>query len=368
MAAKARQIFIWNGKEHLGPFKREELVEQLKSGAVRPVDYYYEQGMTDWERVTSLSCCHRFLATDAQKQMLDRMGVGYDEFLTKADVSSILQNQPATERQLDFLRSFDVTLPASLTKAQASGMIERCLADPAAVERQKERRAAELETSRRDREAFPSYYLKQDAAASERELSRLGREHEERGKKLAQYRRELQGLQQRFQKADGEIERTALKQQIASTRELIDLTETRTNDQPTEIKEANEELEWRRSLRVKFWKATFSQAGLDRDDFEDLVDYFDVIDQLHVGYGRYFKVPTLKQITGVLQALDNGLPDWDKQEPQLFYQKYKDGFPDAVRSLGTKRATSKQGCLVFALVLGSTVLTMLIRIIWKMSG
>jgi hypothetical protein len=44
---KVRQISVWNGKQDLGPFRREELVEQLKEGAVLPSDYYYEEGMAD---------------------------------------------------------------------------------------------------------------------------------------------------------------------------------------------------------------------------------------------------------------------------------------------------------------------------------
>lgn len=66
--AKVRQIFIWNGKEDLGPFRRQELVEQLRTGSVRPEYYYWEEGMSDWLRVALLRCCREFLATDAQKQ------------------------------------------------------------------------------------------------------------------------------------------------------------------------------------------------------------------------------------------------------------------------------------------------------------
>ena len=37
---KVRQISVWNGKQDLGSFRREELVEQLKEGALLPSDYY----------------------------------------------------------------------------------------------------------------------------------------------------------------------------------------------------------------------------------------------------------------------------------------------------------------------------------------
>jgi len=362
---KVRQIFIWNGKEDLGPFRREELVEQLKTAAVLPSHYYFEEGMVGWERVARLPCCRKFRATDAQKQMLDRMGVKYSEFLTKADVSSIMENRPATERQLEYLKSFGVTPPGSLTKVQASEMIERCLDDPAARERQSRFRAAEFDRMRREREVFPSYYLKQDIISAERQLNDLRQAHEQERKELSQYRRELEDIQRRLQKTEDEIRQTALQQQIASTQELIESTESEIRDQPTEIKEAKEEFHYRQSLRTKFWKATFTQLGANPDDTEDLIDYCDVIDRFYEGYGHCFKVPTLKQVSDILEALDKASPDWDKQEPQSFYANYKASFPDAVKRVGTRRAVSKQGCLLLALLCSSPLLAILIKTIWR---
>ena len=265
----------------MGPFRREELVQQLRSGAVLPSHYYFEEGMSGWDRIARLPCCHKFLATDAQKQMLDRMGVEYSEFLTKADVSAILQNQPATQSQLEYLRSFGVTPSNSLTKSEASQAIERCLEDPVSRQRQSEFRAAELERLHREREAFPSYWLKQDAIAAERELSELNRMHADERKELVQYRHELKGIQQRLAKAENDDERKTLEQQSASTQQLIELAQEQIDDQPSEIDEAKQDLSYCRSLRKKFWKATFTQLGGNPDDTEDLIDYCDVIDRLY---------------------------------------------------------------------------------------
>ena len=133
--AKVRQIFIWNGKEDLGPFRRQELIQQLRIGSVRPSDYYWEEGMSDWVRVALLRCCREFLATDAQKQMLNRIGVQYDAFLTKDNVSSILENQPASNRQLALLQYLDLSAPTGLTKTEASEMIEKTRSDQSLGER-----------------------------------------------------------------------------------------------------------------------------------------------------------------------------------------------------------------------------------------
>ncbi len=323
--------------------------------------------MPAWERVAHLACCRKFLATDAQKQMLARMGVKYSEFLTKADVTAIMEGKPATQRQLEYLRSFSVTCSNSLTKKQASELIERCLDDPAARERQSQFRASEFDRVQRERQTFPSYCLKQDIIATERQLTRLQREHEEKRNELSQYRHELEDIQRKVQTAEDEVQRTALEQQIASTRELIESTESEIADQPTEIKEAKEELRYRRSLRAKFWKATFTQLQADPDDTEDLIDYCDVIDRFFDSYGRYLKAPTLKQVGDIVEALDKASPDWDKQEPQSFYARYKASFPDKIKRVGAKRAASKQGCLLLVFGFGSTILAILVEIIWKTS-
>lgn len=104
-------------------------------GAVQPSHYYYEEGMTDWARVAALPCCARFLASDAQKEMLTNMGVRFDEFLTKTDVSTIMERQPATERQLALIDYLGLTQPPGLTKNQASQLLEVAKQDPAVRQR-----------------------------------------------------------------------------------------------------------------------------------------------------------------------------------------------------------------------------------------
>jgi predicted nucleic acid-binding Zn-ribbon protein len=359
---EVRQIFIWNGKNDLGPFTDEELMEKVKSGAVRPADYYFIEGMRDWERVAHLPVCKKLLATSRQKQMLDEMGVKYDEFLTKTDVSGILANQPATQRQLDYLKSFGVTPAASFTKAQASEMIERCVADPVAREQQAQIRAAEFERQRREREAFPSYYLKQDIVAAERELAGLKRTYEEKTNELARDRRKLGKLQRLLEKSNDEIERLALEQKIVSVKEEIESTEAEIERCSEDLKDAKEEFEYRRSLRKKFWKGTFSAGALSSEDLEDLADYLDAIDRLHAEYGRKLKVPTLKQVEDLLAAVDNASADWDKERPDRFYSKYTASFPEAVKRSRAKQSAAKQGCTILGLAIGLPVAAILIRI------
>jgi hypothetical protein len=133
--AKVRQIYIWDGNQNLGPLRRDELVQQLRVGIVLPSHFYWEEGMSDWARVASLPCCARFLASDAQKDMLSSMGVEYDEFLTKDDVSRILEAQPATDRQLALMNYLGLTISPNLTKNEASELLDKAKQDPLIRER-----------------------------------------------------------------------------------------------------------------------------------------------------------------------------------------------------------------------------------------
>ena len=132
---KVRQIFVWNGKRDLGPFRRDKLVEQLKLGTVLPSHFYFEEGMSDWVRVTTLPCCARILASEAQKEMLTRMGIDYDEYITKDDVSRILEHQPATQRQRALLEYLGLSAPPNVTKNEASELLDAAKRDPSLCDR-----------------------------------------------------------------------------------------------------------------------------------------------------------------------------------------------------------------------------------------
>jgi hypothetical protein len=115
----------------LGPFRREELIDQIKTGEVLPSHFFFEEGMIGWALVATLPGCARLLASDAQKAMLTRMGVEYDEYLTKDDVSRILEQQPATERQLALLEYLGLAARSHLTKNEAGDLIEAAKQNPA---------------------------------------------------------------------------------------------------------------------------------------------------------------------------------------------------------------------------------------------
>jgi hypothetical protein len=120
------------------------------------------------------------------------------------------------------------------------------------------------------------------------------------------------------------------------------------------VEEAKDELKYESGLRIKFWKATFPSGrhSLNIEDWEGLADYNEAISR-YSEFARHFKVPTCKQISDVLATLDAESPDWDKTEPERFYETLAALFPETKRRPVVR--ASKSGCLVLLLILAALV-------------
>jgi len=60
---------------------------------------------------------------------------------------------------------------------------------------------------------------------------------------------------------------------------------------------------------------------------EGLADYDETIAR-YSDLARRFKVPTNKQISAVIDSLDQQSPDWGKTQPEQFYSALAASFPD----------------------------------------
>jgi hypothetical protein len=136
MGRLARQVFIARDGVQYGPYGRSELIRNFRSGAILPRDFYWEEGMADWKRVALLPFAQKSLATDAQRRMLDRMGVEYDEFLTKSEVTAIMSRRnTATPQQLALLEYLGVTAPPGISKSEASALYNSAISNESVAER-----------------------------------------------------------------------------------------------------------------------------------------------------------------------------------------------------------------------------------------
>lgn len=259
------------------------------------------------------------------------------------------RKDPATEGQISFLRTFGIEPTSGLTKGDASDLLERATKDPAALERQAKLRFAQDERERDDEIKFPSFYLRSMIENARQELNEAKSEQGGTRKELAALRRRLAAAEQRQER---DLLNDTIVDEISSIKaEIKSVEDMGDTSSPDYVKDAKDELKTCIALRNNFWKSTFSKMGAVMVDSSDLIDYADTIDRLHDEFGRFFKIPTNKQISDILEALDKASPDWDKKEPHAFYATLKKSFPDALKKNPARPTNPGQeskgaGCLI----------------------
>lgn len=261
------------------------------------------------------------------------------------------RQDPATENQISYLRSFGIQAKPDLTKGEASDLLDKATHDPVALERQAELRAEQYDREREEEVKFPSFYLRSMIESARQELDEARSEKGDSKTELASLRRRLAAAEQRQERDllnDAIVDEIqAIKAQIRAVGGMADTSS------PDYVKDAQNELKACIALRGDFWKSTFSKYGAVMIDTAELIDYADTIDRLHDEFGRFCKTPTNKQISDILEALDKASPDWDKREPHAFYATLKASFPDALRENPARPSNPVQnakgaGCLVLA--------------------
>ena len=200
----------------------------------------------------------------------------------------------------------------------------------------------------RTREAeFTSYHLRQMIAYAIKDLETTKKEKREAKALLTKKNKELAAAQQKRANALDEFEQLSLDNEIRDIDQGAG--EAEEDFDRISVEEAKAELKYQSELRIKFWKATFpsGERSLEVEDLEGLADYYETITR-YSDLGRRFKVPTNKQISAVLDSLDQQSPDWDKTQPEQFYSALAASFPDLVRSGRIHQRTSRSGlgCLV----------------------
>jgi hypothetical protein len=345
-----------NGQEIAQLDEEKEILSGLRDGTLLMDDYYWCEGMSDWKNLSTLEISKGALATAAQKDALKRAGLPFDDLTTKAQVSAMFHttgpNDPATENQKEYLKSFGITPKEGLTKGEASDLIERAEDDPAACETRNRLQLANYEEQRTREAEFPSYHLKQMIASAAKDSEEAKKEKREAKALLNRRNKKLASAQQKRASTTDEFEQMELDNEIKDLENEASEAEEAFDN--ISVEEARDELKYESGLRIKFWKATFPSGGhsLNIEDWEGLADYNEAINR-YSEFGRHFKVPTYKQISAVLATLDAESPDWDKTEPQRFYASLAALFPETKR-LPVVRA-SKSGCLVLLLILAALV-------------
>ena len=257
-------------------------------------------------------------------------------------------NDPATENQKDYLRSFGITAKEGLTKGEASDLIDRAKNDPAALETRNRLQLAKHEEQRTREAEFPSYHLKQMIASAAKDLEEAKKEKREARALLTNRKNKVAAAQQKRATVTDEFKQMSLDDEIKDLED--EASEAEEAFDRISVEEANDELKYESGLRIKFWKATFRSGGrsLNMEDWEGLADYDEASRRLGE-FAGHFKAPTNNQISEVLAKLDAELPDWDKTQPERFYASLAALFPETKRQPVVP--SPKAGCVVLLVIL-----------------
>lgn len=352
------QLFIFKDEQQYGPYDPEQISSMVASGSITTDDLAWYEGLESWQPLNTI---FSFPAIEAavdivppppslsanSNEVKSPRGSGGAKPKKEKKPKHDWRLDPASEKQINYLASFGQSSRPELTKGEASDLLDKLSNDPAALKRQEALRQSKFEEERKNRAAFPSYFLKADIVSATGELEGLKSERDKAKLEMAGKVAELSAVQKKLELTNDEGERVSLQEEIENIQEEIESSKSDLTDYPDNLKDAQDDLKFRVSSRVKFWKATFKEDWVLGDEEADLIDFSDTIDRLYSEYGRYFKVPTNKQITEILEALDTALPDWDKNQPHSFYSTLKASFPEGVRkSVKEAPVAQGKGCLV----------------------
>ncbi len=326
MLPNPREIQIARDGVTIGYLDIDELPDALEQAVVLPTDHGWHQGLTEWRLLSELAS-----PTPAKPQALPKS-------LVPSPQKRNWRDDPATEKQINFLKSFGVLAPAGLTKGAASDLINDCQSDPQALQIQADNRMAEWEASmereRIERTHLGAYSFRRDVEEAATEIEAMQKAEADRIATKRAKRIELMVLRREL-KASAVDGKEALEHQIIELDvELFELDSEQPLD-PSDVRYAKEDLKQLELVRAKFWRCTFKDDWIlssDASEYSELVEVADTIDRLYNDYGRYFKMPTAKQIALVLKALDAASPDWDKLKPDSFFATLQHNFPEQIRS------------------------------------
>jgi DNA repair exonuclease SbcCD ATPase subunit len=198
--------------------------------------------------------------------------------------------------------------------------------------------------------------LKADIVRASRDLEEIKDRRDKTKREISTKTKELTGAEKKFEQTVNDDEKADIRRQIDEIKADLENAQSEFADFPAELEDAQTELKDARSSRISFWKATFKEDWILSDEEGRLINFADTIDSLYVRYGRYFKIPTNKEVIDILEALDKASPDWDKREPRAFYAELKATVPNCNRK-SVKAVTSArgQGCLVLLMGVVSLV-------------
>lgn len=280
----------------IGQYSPENLVKSLADGSIKGADYWWRQGMKDWKLVSAESP----VIPETPKAVEPATPIGEDWRVRPKHIPSRFGDEPATEKQLALIKQAGLTDLAGLTKYDASRWLDLILGTDAG------------RTALNDRQ-FQAIQQKQ----AENEEAGLGCDGHRTPS--GQYREEIKSMLE-----DIEEKRKEARQSIEDDPDEEDYyLSSLKDDEKESAKEIDEQMTWRAEYWI--WVIRCSKAEtadkrwemMSGDENWETYMYVEeaLADRLFSIASRLPRVPTKKEIKGLLAKLDAGSDDWDDTQP-----------------------------------------------------
>jgi hypothetical protein len=294
-----------------------EIIRLFDAGTFKPTDHYWMSGMAEWGSLKDL------IAKSRTPPPLPQDNAPKPAWMTPPKhKASIYGEEPATDKQKEFLLCFGVTLPVYLTKYDASRWLDSLLSNEEACAHK-----AGIETKkfldRKDREFETGYW-----ADGFKTLSGLNRSLRDESKKSGDesYQQALDEIEE--MKSDGDLTESQEKEMRA--------------DADTDHKEWIDEVDAYNKTRIGYWEWIIKLSKLKGSEYDELFvngisegcsegkDYeegfgptteSELLQSLIECAKSIKDLPSKKLISDTLDTLDSKSKTWDDDNPKLLLER-----------------------------------------------
>lgn len=354
MKALVVQYHLAKNGQQLGVLKEKDIKKAYSEGQIDGDVLVWREGMEGW--VSIFDVFPQWKPTEAQIRFLLDCHIEIGSSLTKLEASRLLEERPPSKYELQILRKMGVGDMVGRTGKQARTRIDE-FRDHDPDKFDKIRKEVQAEEGRAKYEKT----TQEMPVALKNELLEIQKEDDEEAKELEKLKEEIKMAEKELielQKKNSEDQEEAdeLAEEMNELEESIE-------DQKNEVQEMKELLpesrkernETRRDIekgRVCFWLTTIlSEPPHMNDEAEEWLAYLEIgLDngrpsppssfppsiafetpssrKLYSDYGHRLSKPEKVQVSRVLKALDAVDIQWEEKDQSLFYQTMESWFPE----------------------------------------
>jgi hypothetical protein len=290
------------------------------------------------------------------------------------------KDRQATQKQIEFMRKLDLSVPENCTVKQASLLIGSALSqrNTEAEKREEEAYVLAYVLKEKQIESNPFWVAHTDCNQASKELedalnlikkeaSETNESNKAAKKRIAELKKEEAQIVKRMASL-GSASLESLKVELEKIREDIEEQEYQIDDSKPDVKGETEcdreHVKEMERTRVVLWKVSFVKEMVEDwpEELEgDYLNGYPVLQNVYEEVACLFKQPPVGVIKEILKNLDAENETWDRDNPMLFFERlaaWENGKYRDLKQARKKSQAKKASC--FNLIIGVAVLILII--------